>query len=193
MIVSAAETEVRDFYWLKRHIPDDAHCVLTNVTSGMGVISIMGPKARDLLQSLTPDDMSHAGFPFATSREIEWASAMCARRGLRLSVSWAGSSISRPSSCRTSIDRIAAAGALNHGWLHAGYHALNSLRSEKAYRHWSHDITDEDSPLEAGLGFVVKWDKPGGFMVARSPDSSSSEQGLSTAPRAAPTEGSLSR
>ena len=71
MIVSAAETEVRDFYWLKRHIPDDAHCVLTNVTSGMGVISIMGPKARDLLQSMTPDDMSHKGFPFATSREIE--------------------------------------------------------------------------------------------------------------------------
>ena len=71
MIVGGAETEVRDFYWLKRHIPDDAHCVLTNVTSGMGVISIMGPRARDLLQSLTPADLSHAGFPFATSREIE--------------------------------------------------------------------------------------------------------------------------
>ena len=63
MIVGGAETEVRDFYWLKRQIPDDAHCVLTNVTSSMGVLSIMGPKARDLLQSLTPADMSHAGFP----------------------------------------------------------------------------------------------------------------------------------
>ena len=71
MIVGGAETEVRDFYWLKRQIPDDAHCVLTNVTSSMGVLSVMGPKARDLLQSLTPADMSHAGFPFATSREIE--------------------------------------------------------------------------------------------------------------------------
>ena len=76
MIVGGAETEVRDFYWLKRQIPDDAHCVLTNVTSSMGVLSIMGPRARDLLQSLTPDDMSHAGFPFATSREIELGFAM---------------------------------------------------------------------------------------------------------------------
>ena len=48
--------------------------------------------------------------------------------------------------------------------VHAGYHALNSLRLEKAYRHWSHDITNEDSPLEAGLGFVIKFDKPGGFI-----------------------------
>ena len=51
-----------------------------------------------------------------------------------------------------------------HGLAHAGYHALNSLRIEKAYRHWGHDITDEDTPLEAGLGFAVKWDKPGGFI-----------------------------
>ena len=76
MIVGGAETEVRDFYWLKRQIPDDAHCVLTNVTSSTGVLSVMGPKARDLLQSLTPADMTHAGFPFATSREIELGYAM---------------------------------------------------------------------------------------------------------------------
>ena len=60
-------------------------------------------------------------------------------------------------------DRIVEAGEAV-GLVHAGYHALNSLRLEKAYRHWSHDITDEDSPLEAGLGFVVKFDKPGGFI-----------------------------
>ncbi len=51
-----------------------------------------------------------------------------------------------------------------HGLVHAGYHALNSLRIEKAYRHWGHDITDEETPLEAGLGFAVKFDKPGGFI-----------------------------
>ena len=59
LVVTAAETEVRDFYWLKQHIPETAHCVLTNVTSGMGVLSIMGPQARALLQSLSPDDLSH--------------------------------------------------------------------------------------------------------------------------------------
>ncbi len=47
---------------------------------------------------------------------------------------------------------------------HAGYHALNSLRMEKGYRHWGHDITTDETPLEAGLGFVVAWDKPGGFI-----------------------------
>jgi len=60
-------------------------------------------------------------------------------------------------------DDLTNAGA-RHGLVHAGYHALNSLRIEKAYRHWGHDITDEDTPLEAGLGFAVKWDKPGGFI-----------------------------
>ncbi|MYE82890.1 MAG: FAD-dependent oxidoreductase [Gammaproteobacteria bacterium] len=71
LIVTAAATEVRDFDWLRRHVPADARCVLTNVTSAMGVISIMGPNARELLQSLTPDDLSHEAFPFANSREIE--------------------------------------------------------------------------------------------------------------------------
>jgi glycine cleavage system aminomethyltransferase T/glycine/D-amino acid oxidase-like deaminating enzyme len=177
MIVSAAETEVRDFYWLKRHIPDDAHCVLTNVTSGMGVISIMGPKARDLLQSLTPDDMSHKGFPFATSREIELG--FCYVRASRITfVGELGWELYIPTEfMQDTYDRIVAAGA-EWGLVHAGYHALNSLRTEKAYRHWSHDITDEDSPLEAGLDFVVKWDKPGGF-VGREALLEQREKGLS--------------
>ena len=60
-------------------------------------------------------------------------------------------------------DEIVTAGD-RYGLVHAGYHALNSLRIEKAYRHWGHDITDEDTPLEAGLGFAVKFDKAGGFI-----------------------------
>ena len=177
MIVSAAETEVRDFYWLERHIPDDAHCVLSNVTSGMGVISIMGPKARDLLQSMTPDDMSHKGFPFATSREIELGHGYV--RASRITfVGELGWELYVPTEFMQDIyDRIVAAGA-EYGLAHAGYHALNSLRTEKAYRHWSHDITDEDSPLEAGLDFVVKWDKPGGF-VGREALLEQREKGLS--------------
>jgi 4-methylaminobutanoate oxidase (formaldehyde-forming) len=60
-------------------------------------------------------------------------------------------------------DEVIGAGS-GYGLVHAGYHALNSLRIEKAYRHWGHDITDEDTPWEAGLGFAVKLDKPGGFI-----------------------------
>ncbi|MBT5756833.1 MAG: FAD-dependent oxidoreductase, partial [Acidimicrobiaceae bacterium] len=121
MIVSAAETEVRDFYWLKRHIPDDAHCVLTNVTSSMGVISIMGPRSRDLLQSITPDDLSHAGFPFATSREIEMG--FCYVRASRITfVGELGWELYIPTEFMQDIyDRIVAAGA-ERGLVHAGYH-----------------------------------------------------------------------
>ena len=177
MVVGGAETEVRDFYWLKRHIPDDAHCVLTNVTSGMGVISIMGPRARDLLQSLTPADLSHAGFPFATSREIEMGFGTV--RASRITfVGELGWELYIPTEFMQHLyDLIAAAGE-PFQLVHAGYHALNSLRLEKAYRHWSHDITDEDTPLEAGLGFVVKFDKPGGF-IGREALIDQQERGLS--------------
>ena len=76
LIVTGAETETKDFNWLKRHIDAGKHCVLTNVTSGMGVLSVMGPRARELLQPLTPEDLSNAAFPFATSREIELGYAL---------------------------------------------------------------------------------------------------------------------
>jgi len=163
LIVSGAETESKDFNWLQRHIEPGANCVLTNVTSGMGVLSVMGPRARDLLQSLTPDDLSDAAFPFATSRVIELGFALV--RASRITyVGELGWELYVPTEFIQGVyDELVNAGA-PHGLTHAGYHALNSLRIEKAYRHWGHDITDEDTPLEAGLGFAVKWDKPGGFI-----------------------------
>ncbi len=60
-------------------------------------------------------------------------------------------------------ERLLAAGE-PLGLRHAGYHAMGACRVEKGYRHWSHDIGDEDTPLDAGLGFTVAWDKPGGFI-----------------------------
>jgi 4-methylaminobutanoate oxidase (formaldehyde-forming) len=163
LIVGGAETESKDFQWLQRHIEPGAHCVLTNVTSGMGVLSIMGPRARELLQSLTPHDMSNAAFPFASSQVIELGLALV--RASRITyVGELGWELYVPSEFMQGVyDELAAAGP-RFGLTHAGYHALNSLRIEKAYRHWGHDITDEDSPLEAGLGFAVKWDKAGGFI-----------------------------
>ena len=163
LIVTAAETEVRDFYWLKQHIPEDAHCVLTNVSSAMGVISLMGPQSRALLQSMTPDDLSHSAFPFATSREIELGYGFV--RASRITfVGELGWELYVPTEFMQGMYEALLAAGKAYGLTHAGYHALNSLRMEKAYRHWSHDITDEDSPLEAGLDFVVKFEKPGGFI-----------------------------
>ncbi len=163
LIVTAAETEVRDYYWLKSHMPADAHCVLTNVTSGIGVISIMGPKSRDFLQTLTPADLSNDAFPFASSREIELGYALV--RASRITfVGELGWELYVPTEFMLGVYDVIVAAGDSHGLTHAGYHALNSLRIEKAYRHWSHDITDEDTPLEAGLGFAVKFDKAGGFI-----------------------------
>jgi glycine cleavage system aminomethyltransferase T/glycine/D-amino acid oxidase-like deaminating enzyme len=164
LIVGGAETESKDFNWLRGRIEDsNAGAVLTNVTSAMGVLSVMGPRARDFLQSLTPDDMSAAAFPFGTSREIELGLARV--RASRITyVGELGWEIYVSSEFMQGVyDELAAVGP-KFGLVHAGYHALNSLRIEKAYRHWGHDITDEDTPLEAGLGFAVKWDKPGGFI-----------------------------
>lgn len=163
LIVGGAETATKDFAWVKRHTPDDAHAVLTDVTSGMGVLSVMGPNSRELLQSLTPDDLSNDAFPFATSREIELGYGLV--RASRITfVGELGWELYVPTEFIQGIyDEIVAAGA-QFGLKHAGYHALNSLRTEKGYRHWGHDITDEDTPLEAGLGFAVKLGKPGGFI-----------------------------
>ena len=177
LIVTAAETEVKDFNWLKRHIPADARCVATNVGSAMSVIAIMGPKSRELLQTLTPADMSHKAFPFASSQEIELGFANV--RASRISfVGELGWELYVPTEFTLGVyDAIVSAGKA-FDLVHAGYHALNSLRIEKAYRHWSHDITDEDSPLEAGLGFAVKFDKEGGF-IGREALLAQKENGLS--------------
>jgi 4-methylaminobutanoate oxidase (formaldehyde-forming) len=163
LIVSGAETETKDFNWLLRHIGPGARCVATNVTSACGVLSVMGPRSRELLQSLTPDDLSNAAFPFGTSRSIELGYALV--RASRITyVGELGYELYIPTEFMQGVyDEIIAAGPA-FGLVHAGYHALNSLRIEKAYRHWGHDITDEDTPLEAGLGFAVKLDKPGGFI-----------------------------
>jgi len=163
LVVTSGETETKDYDWLETHIAKDANCYLTNVTSAMAVISIMGPNARKLLQSMTPDDLSNEAFPFATSREIELGYGIV--RASRITfVGELGWELYIPTEFALSIyDEIVDCGK-EYGLVHAGYHALNSCRIEKGYRHWGHDITDEDTPIEAGLEFAVKYDKPGGFI-----------------------------
>ncbi|HKX08647.1 MAG TPA: FAD-dependent oxidoreductase [Stellaceae bacterium] len=163
LIVTSAASQTRDFAWIKRHIAEDVRAGVVDVTSAYAVLSVMGPRSRELLQSLTPDDLSNAAFPFATSREIDLGYARV--RATRITyVGELGWELYIPTEFATGVyDAIVAAGE-PFGLRLAGYHALNSLRIEKAYRHWGHDITEEDTPLEGGLGFAVAWRKPGGFI-----------------------------
>ena len=163
LIVTSGEFQVRDFHWLKGHIPESAHAVLTDVTSGLAVLGVMGPRARDFLQGLTPDSLAGDAFPFGTSREIELAQAYV--RAARITyVGELGWELYIPTEFALGVyDALVEAGA-ELSLRHVGMHAMNSLRIEKAYRHYGHDITDADTPLEAGLGFAVRLDKAQSFI-----------------------------
>ena len=163
LIVSSCATQTRDFSWLCRSVPEGAHAVAFDVSSAYAVLGLMGPKSRELLSSLTDADLSSSAFPFGHSQLIDLGYALV--RASRITyVGELGYELYIPTEFAPAVfDTLAAAGAA-FGLRLAGYHAMNSLRIEKAYRHWGHDISDEDTPLEAGLGFAVAWDKRGGFV-----------------------------
>ncbi len=149
--------------WLRRHTPHDAHAFVTDVTSAYAQINVQGPRSRELMQSLTSVDLSNEAFPFRTAREIDigFARALCVRITY---LGELGYELYVPAEQATHVyDRLVAAGA-PLGLKHAGLKSLASLRMEKAYRDYGHDIDNTDSVLEAGLGFAVDLKKEGGFI-----------------------------
>lgn len=163
LVITAAATVPRDLGWLRRQIPAEAHCFASDVSNAYAMLSVMGPRSRELLSGLTESDLSNAAFPFGASREIDLGYAFV--RASRITyVGELGYELLVPADVALHVyDTIVAAGEAV-GLRHYGYHALNSLRIEKAYRHWGHDISDEDTTLEAGLAFTHAWEKPGGFV-----------------------------
>ena len=165
LVVTSAICQTRDLSWLTRHMEagGDAHCSVTDITSGLAMLGVMGPRSRELLQAVSGADLSNAAHPFGQSREIEIGYARL--RASRITyVGELGWELYLPAEHVLDVyERLTAAGPA-YGLRHAGYHAMASCRVEKGYRHWSHDIADEDTPLEAGLAFTVAWDKPGGFI-----------------------------
>ena len=158
LVITAAAAVTRDLGWLRRHLPAEAHCTALDVTSGEACLAVMGPHSRDFLQSLTTADLSNTAFPFGTARTIELGMALV--RAHRITyVGELGWELYMPTEfARQVFDLLVGAGE-KHGLRLAGVHAMNSLRLEKAYRDFGHDISDEDHVLEAGLGFAVKLDK----------------------------------
>ena len=163
LVVTAFSTQVKDADWIARHTPDGARMTVTDVTSGYAVLGVFGPRARDIVAPLTDADLSNEAFPFGTLQEIDlaYARAIAVRRTYMGELGW---ELYVPTEFALgAFDALWESGAPN-GLVAAGYHAMNSLRMEKAYRHWGDDLGDEDTPLEAGLSWGVAFDKPGGFI-----------------------------
>jgi len=149
--------------WLKRHIPGDAHAFVTDMTSAYAQLNVQGPASRRLLQSVTAMDMSDDAFPYRHAREIAigYGRAICVRLTY---LGELGYELYVPTEQAVHVyDTIVAAGQ-RFDLAHAGLKALNSLRLEKGYRDYGHDMDNTDDPFEVGLGFTLKLDKPSGFI-----------------------------
>ena len=174
LVVSAAATETHDLAWIERHDPDDGSVRIENVTARYGVLTLAGPRSRELLQRLTRDDVSREAFPFFRARHLEVAGM----RVLALRVSYVGElgyELHHPLELqRVLYDRLWEAGA-DLGLVDFGYRALESLRLEKAYRLWGADMSADYTPLEAGLERFVgvrqgRLRRPQGSARARTSD-----------------------
>ncbi|MGR3405670.1 GcvT family protein [Roseovarius indicus] len=157
-IVTGTGYATHDFDWISRNIPEGMNAQLVDVTSSNAVLSLMGPKARDILQSITRDDISNEAFPFGTARIIGIAG--CPVRAMRVTyVGELGWELHLPVEYATTVyDALMQAGE-PHGLRDAGYRAIESLRLEKGYRAWASDIGADHTPAEAGLGWAVKLKK----------------------------------
>jgi glycine cleavage system T protein len=156
-VVTGAAVATHDTAWIRGHL-GEARAVLTDVTSAHAVLGVMGPRSRALLARLTDADLENGAFPFLSSREI-WLGPAPVRASRVTYVGELGWEIYVPTELALGVyDALVAAGE-DLGLRHAGYHAMDSLRIEKAYRSWGHDLGGEDTPLEAGLGFCVRLDK----------------------------------
>ncbi|MCP4472025.1 MAG: FAD-dependent oxidoreductase, partial [Gammaproteobacteria bacterium] len=153
-LVTGTGFATHDFDWIRRNIPAGCDARVDDVTSAWAVLTLMGPKARDLLQPLVRDDISHAALAFASMRELALDGALM--RALRVSyVGELGWELHVPVECAAMVyQRLMAAGE-EHGIVNAGYRAIESLRLEKAYRAWGADIGPDYNPVEAGLAWAV--------------------------------------
>lgn len=162
-IVTSTAQGVHDAHWIRRHVPQGLSVEIQDVTNGVGVLSVMGPDSREFLQPLTDTDLSNDAFPFGVSKVI--SVGMCTLRAIRISymgeLGW---------ELHVGMDQMSALydtlmdRSKDHPITLAGHYAIQSLRLEKGFRAWGAELSPDDHPLEAGLGFAVDWEKPGGFV-----------------------------
>lgn len=149
--------------WLKRHISNDDLAHVTDVTSTYAQINIQGPKSRELIQSVTKADLSNEAFPYRCAREIEigYSKVLCVRITY---IGELGYELYIPAEQAIHVYDLIVEAGKEFNLRHAGLKALNSLRMEKGYRDYGHDMDNTDDPYEVGLGFTVDFKKQGGFI-----------------------------
>ena len=168
-VVTSAASQTRDWAWLRRNCRG-RDVEIADVTDEWAVLGLMGPQSRDLLSRVTEAALDNESFGFGAARHIDVATSAGSTAVLAVRMSYVGElgwELYVPNAHAVTVYealRDAAADADGLDLAHAGYHAMNTLRLECGYRHWGHDISDEDSPLESGLGFAIAWDKPRDFI-----------------------------
>jgi glycine cleavage system aminomethyltransferase T/glycine/D-amino acid oxidase-like deaminating enzyme len=163
LVITGHPSQIRDQAWIKHHADPGWRFEIFDVTSAYALFGLHGPKARHILQACSSDDLSNAAFPFAAAQEIDcgYARVWAIRRsffgelGFELLVSAEFSA--------GVFETIWRAGR-DHGLRHAGMFAMNHCRMEKAFRHFGHDLGEEDTPFETGLGFAVSLNKKDDFL-----------------------------
>ena len=162
-VITAPTTRRKDWHWLLNHIPTDKDCSVSDVTEEWAVLGVMGPQSRTLLSSLTRTNLDNESFPFGTGQELEITGITCWAQRITY-VGELGWELYCPWNAALELFCAVFDAGKSVGIGLAGYHALDSCRIEKAYRHWGHDIADGDTPLEAGLGFACAFDKEIAFI-----------------------------
>ncbi len=158
LVVTPSGTRPADQAWLRRHL-GDFNAVITDVTAGEGVLAVMGPNARSLMQKVSPNDFSNAVNPFGTMQEIEIGMGLA--RVHRVSyVGELGWEVYVSADQAAHVFEVLHQAGADMGLKLCGMHMMDSCRIEKGFRHFGHDISCDDHVLEAGLGFAVKTDKP---------------------------------
>lgn len=163
LIVTGSAQAIRDRHWIVSHTSENASATVTDVTSAYAVFAVMGPEARALLSRLTDADLRSDAFPYGTLQEIDldYASTLAMRTSYVGELGW---ELYVPTEMAAGIYDALMEEGREIGIVQAGYYALESLRVEKGYRAWGHELTPDDTPCEAGLGFAVSFDKPSPFV-----------------------------
>lgn len=163
LVITGSAQTVRDFDWITRHISEAEHAVLTDVSAMYSVLSVMGPKARELLALVSPDNLSPEALKFSWTKEIDAGFARV--RAARMSyVGGPGFELYVPIEMARHVYLALMEAGKPLGIRDAGYYALDALRIEQGRRAWGAELGPDETPWEAGLAFSVKLDKPADFI-----------------------------